>query len=295
MKKITAVAVLCAILLTNVPFVNAEWKHNTEYLKHWFPSLMSKAEKSATKDKQLCKIATSFEILNYDGTVKEIYYPQGCQEKKEDIEDIEDIEDNETISNEDNENVDGFINNIFWDTSESNKEETVESNDYTEPNNIDENSSETDNTNSGSTQDESVDDLFKDIFWKTNNNTNLSLKGSKFVKTINDYSKQKIRIRVGNVEANVLWNDMEYNAKVATLLKQIDSELKINSIKNSLAKNISNVSYSFSTYKNTTDLETKEVFRNKLVKDLKTLKKKYKILKNKDAMISATLERRGQL
>jgi hypothetical protein len=75
---------------------------------------------------------------------------------------------------------------------------------------------------------------------------------------------------------------MNYNSKVAILLKQIDDEFKIDSIKNDFAKNVSKVSYSLSTYNNTTDLETKEVFKNKLINDFKKLKKKYKILKKKD-------------
>jgi hypothetical protein len=88
---------------------------------------------------------------------------------------------------------------------------------------------------------------------------------------------------------------MDYNSKVATLLRQVDNEFNIDSIKNDFAKNISKVSYSLSTYNNTNDLETKKVFRNKLVSDLKKLKKKYKILKKKDRIISKSLEKRGQL
>jgi hypothetical protein len=42
-------------------------------------------------------------------------------------------------------------------------------------------------------------------------------------------------------------------------------------------------------------LETKEVFKNKLINDFKKLKKKYKILKKKDWIISKSLEKRGQL
>ncbi|MDQ7009177.1 MAG: hypothetical protein Q9M94_02705, partial [Candidatus Gracilibacteria bacterium] len=95
--------------------------------------------------------------------------------------------------------------------------------------------------------------------------------------------------------SNIISEDLEYASKVAILLNKIDKDFKINSIKNSLSKNISNISYSLYTYKNTTDSETKEVFRNKLIKDVQTLRKKYITLKKKDYMISKTLEKRGQL
>ena len=82
---------------------------------------------------------------------------------------------------------------------------------------------------------------------------------------------------------------------MAILLNKVNNEFKIDSIKNDFAKNVSNVSYSLSTYENTTDSETKEIFRKKLINDLNTLKKKYTKLKFKDSIISTTLEKRGQL
>ena len=115
------------------------------------------------------------------------------------------------------------------------------------------------------------------------------------VVAIKDFNSTKMRIRVGTTEANVMKNDMDYASNVAGLLKQIDSEFKIDSVKNNLTKHISNVSYSLSTYNNTKDSETKEVFKTKLINDIKTLKKKYKVLKTKDSIISATLEKREQM
>jgi len=80
------------------------------------------------------------------------------------------------------------------------------------------------------------------------------------------------------------------------LLSKVDNEFKVDSIKNDFAKNVSNVSYSLSTYLDKDiNEETKDVFRKKLVNDLKTLKKKYKVLKRKDFIVSKTLEKRGEL
>jgi hypothetical protein len=81
-KKITASVIITTLLLSsNTSLVNAEWIHSTEILHQSIPFLMSKEERNANKDKQLCKIASSFDILNDDGTLNYTYYPQGCQPK----------------------------------------------------------------------------------------------------------------------------------------------------------------------------------------------------------------------
>jgi len=333
-RKITASFVLASMFLLNVPTVNSEWIHKTEYLHHSPMWLASKEVRSATKDKQLCKIATSFDILNEDWTVKYTYYPQGCQPKTvESIFHYNGIDSN----NQDEDWVNGFIKWLFFDWSEETDfpretdwseetdwyEETDSEYEYFSSetdkiNNTDgldfvdglfwntsdltedetEFSSASEEPDDSTTSDDSIqdaDDILKEIFWKTNGNINTSLKGSKLISTIRKFSESKIKIRVGNIEANVLSNDMNYNSKVANLLKQIDEEFKINSFKNDFAKKIWKVSYSLSTYKNTTDLETKKVFRNKLINDIKKLQKSYKVLKKKDRIISKILEKRGQL
>ena len=277
------------------------------------------SNKNATKDKQLCKIATSFDILNDDWTLNYTYYPQWCQPKIDYSNVYEDsdidfesdnkwvdnfindlfggsiIEKKEIVEKDDNltpEKVGGesldFLDDLFWDSSSSAEEENYDfSSASEEP--VDE-----DTTNSEETI-EDADDILKEIFGKTNTDSKISLKWKQIVSAIREYNSSKVRIRVWNIEANVISDDMDYNTKVANLLRQVDNEFKIDSIKNDFAKNVSRVSYSLSTYNDTTDLETKEVFRNKLVTDLKKLKKKYKILKKKDRIISKSLEKRGQL
>ena len=306
-KKSIAIAVLASIILSNVSLASAEWTHTTDRLHHWFPLMMSKEERNANKDKQLCKIDTSFDILNKDWTVKYTYYPQWCQPTESEQTSIFNSIDKTW---EDYNKADGFILDIFWNDLKQDSEymENTGSLDTTDTTwldfvddiftdwnwweeNIEFNSASEepiDNTDSGSTDEstQDADELLKDIFWKTNLDSNLSLKSSKFVKTIKDYSKNKIRIRVGNIEANVISDDMDYNIKVAQFLAKVDKDFNINSFKNDFAKKVSNVSYSYSTYNNTTDEETKKVFRAKLVNDIKKLKKSYKILKKKDRIIS---------
>lgn len=296
-------------------------------LKHIPFWLMKGNERNARKDEQLCKIAYSFDILNDDGTLKYTYYPQGC--KAPIYEGIgEEIENNDGNNNDGNNNdeIDNFLGNIFWDNiQEDNTQEDTPSNETTESDtdfsldnssdglefidNIfsDSSSLSEDDIDFSSASDEpideeesleeidNVDDLLKDIFSYNIDKKSVSLKGSKFIKTIRDYSKEKVKIRVWAVEANILWEDVDYTSKVVKLLSKIDEEFKIDSIKNDLSKNISNISFSLSTYQNTKDSETKKVFKNKLIKDLQTLKKKYSTLKKKDYMISKTLEKRGQL
>ena len=294
-RKITASTVLISMFLLNVPVVNSEWIHKTERLHHAPFWLASKEVKNATKDKQLCKIATSFDILNKDWTIKYTYYPQGCQPKvDESISNDTDYENNDIDSNNQNEDwVNNFIKWLFSDelTETDNENIWTESDENIVPVEDDfvEDKTEPDN----STQD--ADDILKEIFWKTNENINISLKGSKLISTIRNFSKSKVKIRVGSIEANVLSNNMDYNLNVANLLKEVDDSFKIDAIKNSFAKKIWKVSYSFYTYKNTTDLETKKVFKVKLINDIRKLQKSYKILKKKDRIISKTLEKRGQL
>jgi len=315
-RRITVGLILWTLLLTNISSLNAEWIHNTKTLyelHNGFWLTMTKKQKNANKDRQLCKIATSFDILNDDGTLNYTYYPQGCQPKI-DYSSIYNDSGEKNINNVDW--VDNFINDLFWEsiiekddnlTPEKVSDESLDflddlfwdSSSSAEENNYDFSSAseepvDEDTTDSEETI-EDADQLLKEIFWKTNTDSKISLKWKQIVSAIREFNSSKVRIRVWSIETNVLSDDMDYNSKAATLLRQVDNEFNIDSIKNDFAKNISKVSYSLSTYNNTTDLETKEVFRNKLVSDLKKLKKKYKILKKKDRIISKSLEKRGQL
>jgi hypothetical protein len=79
---------------------------------------------------------------------------------------------------------------------------------------------------------------------------------------------------------------------MAFLLNNVNKTFKVDSIKNDFAKNVSNVSYSLSTYKNTTDIETKKVFKQKLKSDISKLKNKYKKLQFKDMIVSKALAKK---
>jgi len=295
-KKITSGVILTSMILLNISVSTAEWKHIETKFSTINPLLMTEKQKNARKDEQLCKIATSFDILNDDGTVKYTYYPQGCQKKEEKTSsgtfEKSSMKEDQN-SNLDEESVNAFINNIFG--IEKDKEEVQSSTwmiESTQTGQID--NSQT--TSSGDIEnDPDVKDLFKFLEWKLDTKDNLALKGHKMAKTIKDYSKQKIRIRVGKVEANALSSDMAYTQKVAALLKWVDRDFHLDFVKNDYAKNISDLSYSLYTYKNTKDPETKKVFKNQLIKDVKKLKRKYKILKFKDLLIYKTLQLRWEI
>ena len=150
-----------------------------------------------------------------------------------------------------------------------------------------------------------VDDFLGDIFWKTiieklswdtTNKELLTLRWKSLSNSLKAFSKKSSKMNISNIEVNVLEWEWYYNSKVAELLHKVDKDFKIDSIKNDFAKNISSVSYSLSTFiSDDIDSEIQEVFRKKLIKDLKTLQNKYRVLKKKDMMISKTLEKRGAL
>jgi hypothetical protein len=207
---------------------------------------------------QLCKIATSFDILDEYWKLDYTYYPRWCKSDINEINLFNDYKNNNAFyldekgSSKSEEEMNNFLNDFFGK-------------------NID-----------------------KNIFTYKNEWEN-SLKWKKLISTIKNFKNHKLIIRVWDIKANVLKGKNIYNIKVASLLEKVNNEFKIDSIKNDFAKNINNLSYSLSTYTETSDIEVKKVFKKQLIKDLQNISKKYETLKLKDKMISITLEKRGQL
>ena len=228
-------------------------------------------DRNKTKDKQLCKISSKFEYYNFKWELV-TYYPQACQTDTNTW-----VVDNtgsqtsvdESIKTVDDETMDDIFNSIFNENNDSWTTNTwvIEDNTWT-------------------TDDSDLDNLLNDVFW---------LKGKDLARTIKDFSKNKLKAKVGNIEVSFINWDNLYNEKMAFLLNNVDKTFKIESIKQDFAKKISNLSYSFYTYKNAKDLKVKKVFEEKLKRDINEVKKKYKVLKFKDKIISKTLQARWVL
>jgi hypothetical protein len=256
------------------PEHNFEHKLNpsNERLYH-VPFWLSK-NRNRTKDEQLCKIGTSFKILDHYWDFLELYYPEGCQPETESFFD-EDSEKETEKEVYETESVDEFLWDLFWDNEIEEKTPTVNAEDDEI---IEEKTS--DETTEEVVWDDELDEIFGDLF---------SLKWKKLAPTIRDFAKTKLRIQIWAIKANFIGDNKSYNKSMSILLNRVNTEFKIDSIKNDFAKNVSNLSYSLSTYETTTDLETKIVFEKKLGRDIEKLKRKYKKLKFKDIIISKTI------
>ncbi|MDQ7023156.1 MAG: hypothetical protein Q9M97_06565 [Candidatus Gracilibacteria bacterium] len=210
-KKVISAGILFSVLFSIIQPINVNafkskaynLTSSSEKISHVPIWLMTENQKNASKDRQLCKIAPSFDILNEDGTLNYTYYPQGCQpDITEEDNFTNDYDDNffSDYTEEKNEvdvGADNFLKDLFGEDITENEDRYIEDNiDFSsaseEP--IDDNSSESI---------ESIDNILGEFFGKTNTESNLSLKGSKLIKAIRDFSQEKMRIKVGVVEANI--------------------------------------------------------------------------------------------
>ncbi len=156
--------------------------------------------------------------------------------------------------------------------------------------------------NQQDTSDAEIDAFLQDLFStnvinrleQVSSSNNVTLSWKALSHAITSFAQNKKELQVGNIKVAGLSGQWYYNSKVATLLHTIDWNFEIDSIKNDFAKNVSNLSYSLSTYLNDdNNKETREAFRKKMINDMKQLQKKYRVLKNKDYIISKSLATRS--
>ena len=294
-KQIIAIGLLSSVLFTNIPITTAEWVHTYRKLIHKPFWLFNAQDKNKNKNEQLCDQGYIFDILDENWNKIEEYIPEWC---KKEIFEEESLEEDFPLQEEILE-TDDFLDDLFLDMWNGNSEPDDF---FEEEENLEQYSNE--DTNPEASWDDEMDDLLKSLFWKTINkrlniskiNNDLNLWAKNLVSTIKNFSSNKLEFNLWAITVNLLKYQPEYNSKITSLVSRVDKEFRVDSIKNDFAKNISTLSYSLSTYidiKNTS--ETKEVFRKKLINDLKTLKKKYKILKRKDMIVAKTLEKRDEL
>jgi len=312
-KKIAAIWLLTSLVFTNIPVINAEWIHTERKLIHKPFWLFWPQDKTRMKDEQLCENGYSFDILDEYWNTIDKYIPEWC--KKETLNKYSESEDLEFDSYWDEDlEFDSYWDedlefDSYWDEDlefDSYWDEDLEFDSYWDED-LEFDSywdEDLEEINTENTEDEEIDNFLEEIFWKKINNKldvsniekQLKLWAKNLVSTVKNFADAKLELNIWAITVNLIKSQPEYNSKITKLLSKVDNEFKVDSIKNDFAKNVSNVSYSLSTYLDKDiNEETKDVFRKKLVNDLKTLKKKYKVLKRKDFIVSKTLEKRGEL
>lgn len=142
---------------------------------------------------------------------------------------------------------------------------------------------------------------------KNINNTNITTEGKNSIKSLSDFkissmdyskswkifTKNKKEIKKINwLEViNIKW-DEEYNNKVNSIVKEINSEMKIYSIKKDMIEYLNKMttSYWISIDEENTD-EVRNIYKEKLKFDILEVEKKLIVLKRKDLIISKSLEK----
>jgi hypothetical protein len=100
--------------------------------------------------------------------------------------------------------------------------------------------------------------------------------------------KQKYGLQVSYVKS-----DDEYNKTIDTLLKDINSSMKILSIKQDMVKHIDTMSTSYAVSNDdSVDSDLRKTFEEKLENDIARVKQKLKVLKRKDYIVNKTLTER---
>ena len=148
---------------------------------------------------------------------------------------------------------------------------------------------------------EEVDDFIENLLWTkvklinvSINNEKLFLSWNKMATSIKAYSLNKEELEISKFKIEGLKNKDYYNWIVANLFSKFERKAKLNSSKIELSKSISKISFSFSSYVNEDlDDNIREIFRKKLVSDLKELQTSYSKLKNEDKKVSNFLLNRG--
>ncbi len=150
-----------------------------------------------------------------------------------------------------------------------------------------------------------MDKFLDDLFWYWVNNRLDSLEivkgeeklpSKQLLKTIRRYTLAKSIVKVWPMKVSISQHTKKYNPKFIAFLEKVDNDFVMDSTKKSLAKSMSNVSYSLSSYLDSEwDRESKKVLKIKLINDLKRLKKKYKVLKNKDIILTRSYFRKSNV
>lgn len=277
-NKLASLTLVIFIFLTNVWNANVvDWPYShkltpVENVKK--PMTFWIFAWNAKKTEQNCTYWTSFRVLDSHGKVIKEYSPENCEgyndsyslpwNPKEPVNDA---------TSSDSE-IDGLLNDIFGTSSAS---------DETRANVLEE--VITPKEPAGDSSSEDIDAMLKSLFGQTDDSLNVSSKDYKTA--LSNFFFNKAEVQVGSLEVKWITSDENYNSAVAKFASKIDDEFKIQSIKEDFIKHLDKVAFSYYSYNSlNSSSSAKEVFKTKLVSDLKNLATKYEILKKKDRIIS---------
>lgn len=198
---------------------------------------------------------------------------------------------------DDNKKTETVVNEVFKGIeSEENKSEDTDLTSAPEEENNQEtiikedNINEEENTNDQ--WDADVDNFIDDILWYNSSNKLKTVKLNKkdfFLswkqvhQSIKSFSENKNTIVFNQIQIKGLkWEDY-YNGSVATLFNSFKEKVSINKYRNQFAKNLSDLSFSFSSYNDENlDNESRELFRKKFVNDMKKVQIWYTDMQQKE-------------
>ncbi|MDQ7009246.1 MAG: hypothetical protein Q9M94_03055 [Candidatus Gracilibacteria bacterium] len=139
---------------------------------------------------------------------------------------------------------------------------------------------------------EQVDDFIDDILGANSSNKLRTVKlskeeffltGKQVHQSIKSFSINKNIILLDDTKIKGLKGEEYYNGSIATLFINFSEKVSINKYRNQFAKHLSDISYSLSSYHNEElDNQSREIFRKKLVNDMKKVQVGYIELQNKE-------------
>lgn len=131
--------------------------------------------------------------------------------------------------------------------------------------------------------------------WKDVTKTNTyKLTSKKYITWVKIFiaNKREVKQKYG-LQVSYVKSDDDYNKTIDSLLKDINSSMKILSIKQDMVKHIDTMSTSYAVSNDeTVDNDLRETFKLKLENDIARVKQKLKVLKRKDYIVNKALTER---
>lgn len=133
-------------------------------------------------------------------------------------------------------------------------------------------------------------DTKKTVTSKYNN----KLTSKAFITWVRSFIKNKKEIKqVWNLRVVYVKWDEDYNKKVNALLKKINKDMKVTSIKQDMVRYIDTMSTSYGVMNDeTVSDELRAIFKTKLAQDIERVEKKLIVLKRKDFVVNRVLNKR---
>lgn len=128
----------------------------------------------------------------------------------------------------------------------------------------------------------------------TLNNTSYKLTSKTYITWVRTFIKNKREIKQKyGLQVSYVKSDEEYNKTIDKLLKDINKNMKIQSIKQDMVKHIDTMSTSYAVSNDdTASDELRKIFKIKLENDIARVQQKLKVLKRKDYIVNKALTER---